>query len=193
MPRRTALVSWIGHADLLAMGEDLGDAGRDLLSAARVLGRPVDRPGPIKTALTCRQFEAVHLLSNYPDAVHQPFLTWLGRDAELHRVQLANPTDYPGVFRAADEALARVTAGLQADDQLCILLSPGTPAMTAVWVLLGKSRYPAVFYQTHRGEMTEATIPYDLIDDFVPEVLRDPDRALVHLMTHRPEELYGVQ
>jgi DNA-binding NtrC family response regulator len=193
MPRQNTLVSWIGHADLLAMGEDLGDAGRELLNSIRVQGRPVDRPGPLKTALARGDFKAVHLLSNYPDVVHQPFLKWLGRPADLHRVELANPTDYSGVFRAADDTLARVTAGFSADDQLCILLSPGTPAMTAVWVLLGKSRYPAVFYQTHRGEMTEATIPYDLIDDFVPEVLRDPDRALVHLTTHRPEELEGFE
>jgi DNA-binding NtrC family response regulator len=193
MPRRTTLVSWIGHADLLAMGEDLGDAGREVLSRIRVQGRPGDRPGPIKTALARGVFDAVHLLSNYPDEVHQPFMEWLGRDADLHRVELPNPTDYSGVFRAADTTLARVTAGFDADDQLCILLSPGTPAMTAVWVLLGKSRYPAIFYQTHRGEMTEATIPYDLIDDFVPELLRDPDRALVHLMTHRPEELEGFE
>src|SRR3982750_931010 len=98
MPRRNTLVSWIGHADLLAMGEDLGDAGRELLSAARVQGRPVDRPGPIKTALAGGGFEAVHLPTNSREAVHEPFLKWLGRAAEIHRVQLANPTDYPGVF-----------------------------------------------------------------------------------------------
>src|SRR5207244_2679240 len=63
----------------------------------------------------------------------------------------------------------------------------------ATWVLLGKSRYPARFLQTFRGKVTETRIPYDLIDDFVPELLRDPDLALLHLATRQPSEIEGFQ
>jgi hypothetical protein len=54
----------------------------------------------------------------------------------------------------------------------CIHLSPGTPAMTAVWVLLGKSRYPATFYQSLKGRVWRTDIPFDLAVDYVPELFR---------------------
>jgi len=65
--------------------------------------------------------------------------------------------------------------------------------MAAVWILLGKSRYPAAFYQTFRGELLTTTIPYDLIDDFVPEILRNPDLNLQHLAARNPSEVAGFE
>jgi DNA-binding NtrC family response regulator len=188
------LVSWIGHADLLAMADDLGEAGRELLAAAKVSGKPALKPGPVKTAVSQGNFHAVHLLSNYAAAVHKPFARWLGGNPTIHPVELADPTDYIGVFEAVDGVLAGLAGGRHGKPfELCILLSPGTPAMTAVWVLLGKSRYPATFYQTFRNQLRPTTIPYDLVDDFVPELLRDPDWNLQHLAAKKPGELVGFE
>ena len=36
MADRRILVSWIGHADLLAMIDDLGEAGEELRTAAKI-------------------------------------------------------------------------------------------------------------------------------------------------------------
>ena len=63
--------------------------------------------------------------------------------------------------------------------------------MAAVWVLLGKSRYPATFFQTHKGKLFPTEIPYDLVDDYVPQLLRDPDRHLQHLAAKSPGEVEG--
>ncbi len=65
--------------------------------------------------------------------------------------------------------------------------------MAAIWVLLGKSRYPARFYQTHKGRLIPAEIPYDLVDDFVPQLLRAPDRHFQHLAAHSPGEIEGFR
>lgn len=194
MPARQILVSWIGHADLLAMADDLGDPGRELLRTAKIAGKYGEKPGPVKTAVSSGRFEEVHLLSNYPEAVHCPFVTWVGGNARVHPVALTDPTDYAQVFTAADgvmSQLARVS-GAKATD-LGYLLSPGTPAMAAVWVLLGKSRYPATFYQTYRGQLRTATIPFDLVDDFVPELMRGPDLNLQHLASKTPSEVAGFE
>ena len=191
---RRVLVSWIGHADLSAMADDLPEPERSrLIGLAKIPGtRYGEKPGPLKTAVNACSFDSVHLLSNYDSGLHQPFSKWLGAPATIHPAQIDAPTDYPSIFRAADRVLHLLTErGELANRELCILLSPGTPAMAAVWVLLGKSRYPATFYQTHKGQLFPAEIPYDLVDDYVPQLLRDPDRHLQHLAAKSPGEVEG--
>ena len=40
------------------------------------------------------------------------------------------------------------------------------------WARAGIARH---FFQTHDGQAWQTDIPFDLVADFVPEVLRDPD------------------
>lgn len=192
MANPTTLLSWIGHADLIAMADDLGETGKDLLALAKVSGKYGEKPGPLKTAVTRGRFDYVHLLSNYPEAVHEPFARWLGVKPVIHPVSLQDPTDYEGIFRCANGVLAEVSRDSEiARTRLAILLSPGTPAMAVVWVLLGRSRYPATFYQTGRGDLYEARIPADLFEEVIPELLRDRDVALQHLAAKNPAEVEG--
>lgn len=193
MASRQRLISWIGHADIMAMAEDLGEEGKKLLDAAKIRGKYGQSPGPLKTALTAKPFEEIHLLSNYPTTVHRPFAKWLGGSPIIHSVELADPTDYDGIFQAANAVLAEIAHGDQNSAKLSILLSPGTPAMAVVWVLLGKSRYPATFYQTNRGDLVEARIPEALFEEVVPELLRDRDIALQHLASESPSEVEGFE
>jgi len=194
MPEQRVLISWIGHADLLAMIDDLGQAGEELRVAAKIGGKYGEKPGPLKTAVMEGRFEKVHLLSNYPDAVHKPFAKWLGGKPVIHSVDLADPTDYDGIFRCTNRILGEVADEVaRKRDTLCILLSPGTPAMAVVWVLLGKSRYPATFYQTGRGQLHEAKIPADLFEEVIPDLIRDRDIALQHLASRNPAEVEGFE
>jgi hypothetical protein len=189
------LVCWIGHADLWAMADDQPEPERThLLKLAHLQGKYGEKPGPIKTAVKQGSFAEIHLVSDYDQALLRPFARWLGQPAIIHPARIDAPTDYPSIFRAAESVLADVTRKKgREESELCILLSPGTPAMTAVLVLLGKSRYPATFYQTHKGKLLLTEIPYDLVDDFVPELLRHPDRHLQHLAALRPGEVAGFQ
>jgi transcriptional regulator with GAF, ATPase, and Fis domain len=106
-----------------------------------------------------------------------------------------DPTDYVRIFKAADGVLARVMDRPDRQGvELCLHLSPGTPAMTAIWVLLGKSRYPATFYQTHhRRGAWRTEIPFDLVVDFVPELFRDMDHAIVRLASASPAEVAAFE
>ncbi len=140
------------------------------------MARPPDRQ---KTAVNSKAFSEIHLLSSYPAKVNKHFANWLGGKAVTYQVKLDNPTDYTTIFELADNFLREVTARREGrPTELCVHLSPGTPAMAAMWVLLGKSRYPATFYQTHKGQTTETVIPFDLAVDFLPELLRHPDSTL---------------
>lgn len=195
MPKERLLVSWIGHADLWGMAETLAEPDKsDLLAAVKIGGKYGETPGPLKTAVNNEQFAEVHLLSNYPVQVNERFAGWLGSKTIVHQVRLDNPTDYTRIFELADRFLGEVKAQIAGrQTELCIHLSPGTPAMAAIWVLLGKSRYPATFFQTHKGQLTETVIPFDLAVDFLPELLRHPDTALQHLAAKNPEEIAGFE
>jgi transcriptional regulator with PAS, ATPase and Fis domain len=64
--------------------------------------------------------------------------------------------------------------------------------MAAVWLLLGKTRFPATFYETFGGKSWVTDVPFDLID-VIPEVLRNPDAHLQHLAALAPSEIEGFE
>ncbi len=194
--KKRILVSWIGHADVRSMAVDQPKSQQrkilDMIMAESVLK---DGSGPIKTLIEAENFDKIHILSNYPSYIGTRFKSWAGGPIKIHNIVLKNPTNYREVFTVVDKTLGSIlgSKSLGSDPELCIHLSPGTPTMTAIWVLLGKSRYPASFYQTHKGKAWKTDIPFDLVMDFLPEVLSEPDRHLQHLASAKPEEIEGFQ
>ena len=92
------------------------------------------------------------------------------KSAVVIPVELPKPTDYVAIYRIADAELSKLRQrATWSDTQLCLHLSPGTPAMAAVWVLLGKTRYPAKFLETFAGKSWGTDIPFDLTIDVLPE------------------------
>src|SRR5262249_31605354 len=58
-------------------------------------------------------------------------------------------------------------------------LSPGTPAMAAVWIILGKTRFPAELIESSREHgVRTASVPFDISADFLPDLLREQDERL---------------
>ena len=189
------LISWIGHTDIRAMAGDCPATERDAILEDVGATPAPDGPGPVKSLVELEGFDHVHLLSNYGRERNRQFKQWLGqKSTTIHAVKLENPTDYAEIFRIVDTTLSDVTAKLTAGTyELSLHLSPGTPAMAAIWLLLGKSRYPATFYQTHRGTAWVTDIPFDLVVDFVPQLLQDPDAHLQHLAARSPGEVAGFK
>lgn len=159
------LVSWIGETDLKACeGEVTGD-------------------GPLLSTLKAFHFQQVWLLYSYPEVRVRRYLDWLATrvNTVIHPVcsPLRSPIDFGEIYQAANEALARVfDEGAQR--QVSILLSPGTPAMQAVWILLGKTRYPVTFIQssTQQG-VQEVEIPFAIAAEFAPQA----DTKLTQMMS----------
>jgi DNA-binding NtrC family response regulator len=167
---------------------------REIIDAVGGEGSGPEEIGPIKTLITNVEFDEVCLLSNYPADWTKRYLKWLGTPAESRQVSPKNPTDYESIFVEVDSVLSSIRKRSNwANTELCIHLSPGSPAMTAIWVLLGKSRYPATFYQTYRGKAWTTEIPFDLVVDFVPELYRIPDAHLQHLAAQSPHEVAGFE
>ena len=195
MDKLRILASWMGHTDLRAMARDQpGPVREQIAKVAGDLPSPKDGLGPVKTLLKNERFDKIVLLSNYPPELTKTYAAWLGGPVFVRQVKLNNPTDYGAIFVAAEEAIRTFLERLKGKAiDLSILLSPGTPAMAAVWVLLGKSKYPATFYQTFEGKSWRTDIPFDLAVDFVPELLRGADSALQQMASKSPQEVEGFE
>ncbi len=194
MSRRKVLVQWIGHSDLRALAANSSKPRCDRIMVA-VGGRlpPKGDLGPTKTLIDTQQFDDVMLLTNYESEFNAWFADWLAIRPTIIETDLEKPTDYDGIFRIANQQLEQLKASKAwANTDLCLHLSPGTPAMTAVWLLLGKTRFPATFYETFGGSSSVTDVPFDLID-VIPEVLRSPDLHLQYLSAQAPSEIEGFE
>jgi DNA-binding NtrC family response regulator len=160
------LVAWVGRTDLRAPAE------------SDVVGL-----GPIAQALDARTFDEVFLLSDYEDRVVAAYLKWLRTRSkvaiEVIREPLSGPTQFGEIYEAATRAVQRALGKSAPDVALTFHLSPGTPAMAAVWILLGKTRFPAELIESSKDHgVRTASVPFDISADFIPDLLREQDERL---------------
>lgn len=168
MEKKRWLFSWIGNADHEAAEGD-----------------HADQAGPIATALRGRErFDRVILLTNYSKPRSQKYCRWLTATVgypesslSLSAVRLDSPIDYAAIYQCVSEELKALLLPKENID-LTFHLSPGTPAMAAIWIILSKTRFPASLIQTSTQRGLEAVdFPFDLAGDFLPEYLkRNSDR-----------------
>lgn len=172
MKTKQWLVAWIGKIDHeCAEGLHGADAG------------------PIATALQgTHRYDRVYLLTNYDFERSKRYCNWLEIRAgypdaavDLYQIDLSSPIDYGEIYTQVSSNLNG--AGLpRSDVELTFHLSPGTPAMAAIWIILAKTRFPAKMIQTSRERGIEAVdFFFDLASDFLPEYLRRSGERVVRL------------
>jgi DNA-binding NtrC family response regulator len=194
-PRRI-LFSWVGYADIQAMARSLPPQEQaEVLRGLDPPARPPSGNGPVKDLLALEQFDEVHLLSQFHSIKNNHYLKWLGGNPVLHPVEITTPSDFAHIFKVVDAELASVVKTPRTDKfDLCMHLSAGNRTMTAIWLFLGKSKYsPTTFLQTCPGRVWVTDVPFDLVVDFVPQVLRGADANLQRLASHSPQEVAGFQ
>jgi DNA-binding NtrC family response regulator len=186
MPNAQILVSWIGLADMACMAADIGEEERGELTQALNLRPAANQSsqgtrGPVRTLVEEQPFAEVHLLTTFstPAWANDRYAEWIGCKPVVHEIPELTPTDYKAILETSRQLLTDIVGDIGAPEGgLALHLSPGSPAMTAVWVLLGKSLFPATFYQTYRDKAWETEVPLDLYVDFLPRALRETDHAL---------------
>ena len=183
------LVSWIGHADLIAMSRKLPANQRKLVEGIVDTSRNIKGDGPVKALTSSEKFKEVHLLNSYGKDVAKMVAKWIGRKPKVHDVEISNPTDHSQILGAVQPLLNEFK--LTPKQELCFHLSPGTPAMAAIWILLAKSKYPATMFQTFKGGVSKANVPFDVTVEVVPQLLSEPDRFWQHLVEEGPDETPG--
>lgn len=154
------LISWIGR-------QDIEGAQRQPPS------------GPIVDCLRVHSSVTATLLSDWPKDQEAAYLAALRRavtaEVRVQHAKLKDPTDYLGIFRAADQALAEVIRATPVNE-VAIHTSPGTSAMAAVWILLAKTKYAgATLFKSWLDKsgvphLAEVGIPFDLTLDVLPDL-----------------------
>ena len=173
---KKVLLCWIGATDLRAsQGDDVGE-------------------GPIAQAVEKLGFDEVFLISNYlSDDRVTAYVEWAKKRSstpyQLHEEELSRPTHFGEIYEAAVR-ICTAALGEQRDQvELTFHLSPGTPAMAAVWILLAKTRFPAELIESSREHGVQtASVPFDISAEFLPDLLRKPDEQLRSVSAGKPIE-----
>lgn len=175
MSKKTWLISWVGKAD------------HDCAEGAR--GGDI---GPIAAAVKAHApFDKICLLTNYEFERSKAFCTWLEEttgcvETDLFGIELSSPTNYAEIYEKVSRELKALR--LPNDDtELTFHLSPGTPAMTAIWIILAKTRFPAKLIQTSKENGLESVdFVFDLANEYLPEFLQRSSERIERLSSVNP-------
>lgn len=167
------LISWLGITDLKA-------AGQISSRADEIIG-----DGPILGALKTLTFDELHLLHGQEQSKANAYVSWLSGFVTIKAIpikcSLRSPIDFGDIHRVMDGYLEKLTVRDPRLD-ISIHLSPGTPSMTAVSILLGKTKYNTRFVQSTKENGGEfVTIPFDISAEYIPQLVKNADKKLTEL------------
>ncbi len=170
------LICWIGNTDLKA-SEGVEDVG----------------VGPIAQAVNWQPFDQVVLLCDFVLEKSDKYVAWLQErymgKIVLKSQKLTGPTEFGEIYQVVVKELTGLQNEFGKDIDLFFHLSPGTPAMAAVWIIAAKTRFPAhLIESSQKNGVREASVPFDISADFIPDLMRRPDRNLVMRTEARPDE-----
>jgi DNA-binding NtrC family response regulator len=176
-------LAWLGHSDLKASQDSSG------LTL-----------GPVMDAVMTRSYTKVFLLSNHPRKTSRTYESWLSQrtrvDIKVKLVSLEDPMDFNKVYGYAREAVSEAQESWGRDSPLVFDLSPGTPAMVAVWIILAKTRFPQAELivsgprdeATGRYGMRTVSVPFDIAVEPIADIFGKRDDYLVRLLQGQPPE-----
>ncbi len=182
MIKRRLLLTWLGKHDLDSEAEGaLGPIGSILVES----DAPYD--------------EVIILTNNWFDRISD-YRVWLSKTLRnkrrstkiiIDKVNIKSPIDYPSIYAIAEKELSQTSPDR---DLVTLNLSSGTPAMAAVWVLIGKGIYNTKLVQTSKENgLSDVTLPVNIAleslkrqDDVLGELAStalDFDGQFAHIQT----------
>ena len=169
------LISWIGLTDIRASRLEDG------------VGL-----GPICQAAKINEYDEIVLISDQSTKDSEAYIKWLRTNTEseinLHSVELPGPTDFGAIYENATRVIIDAKKRYR-EKKLHYHLSPGTPAMAAVWILIAKTIHPAELIESSKeGGVRPVTVPFNISSEFIPALYREPDEHLVELSSEFPPE-----
>ncbi len=176
---KSILLSWIGFTDLKASRKE------------KSIGL-----GPIAQAVSDGSFQEIVLLYDVPNKEFEAYVSWLKSftsvQIKTRKVSLSSPTHFGDIYEAATKVVNETLHQNNDDVEFTYHLSPGTPAMAAVWIIIAKTRYPATLIESSIKEGVKvASVPFDLSAEFIPDLLKKQDERLekltVGLLPEAPE------
>ncbi|MCA9039408.1 MAG: hypothetical protein KDA65_03575, partial [Planctomycetaceae bacterium] len=172
---KTVLLAWIGNTDLRASRNELPNG-----------------VGPLASAVGARQFSIIHLLTNQNKKESTDFVKWLKHYTEapvtLWHKKLSGPTHFGGIYEAVCEVIDSILEEKKSP-RFTFHLSPGTPAMAAVWIILAKTSCPAELIESSLEDgVKTVSIPFELAADYTPARTIENSAELMRLSQGLPPE-----
>ena len=170
------LLCWLGRTDLRASSGD------------KEVGF-----GPIASSLKDSDYDLIHLLSNYDEVDSSKYSEWINNFSdskiEIENVKLSSPTDYGEIYEAATNTINSIYSHHGDIVDFTFHISPGTPAMAAVWIILSKTRFPArIIESSKEAGVKVVSLPFDISAEYIPDLLKKPDEKLLTLSQALPPE-----
>jgi transcriptional regulator with PAS, ATPase and Fis domain len=166
MPR--VLLTWIGLTDLKAMAGD-----------------PSTGLGPVAQAVKVRAFDRIVLLCDRPKKDGEAFQQWLASmTAAAIVVRLAplkSPTDYEEIYEKVRENVAWARAEYGRDADFFFHLSPGTPPMAVIWILVGTTESAELLQSSKEQGVQTVKVPFQIAAEFIPAIVQRADADLERL------------
>lgn len=158
----SVLFAWLGKKDL-----DAADAGRTRIDAI----------GPLARAVIERPFDEIYILSDWDKSTTQRYVKWLEMlQRHIPRItvgyeKLSGPMCYAEVYEASlrhvRSFVRKCTERNGNPPEIVYHLSPGSPAMQAVWLIIGKTRCPgAMIISSKEHGIEEVAFPFDIVADY---------------------------
>ncbi len=171
------LFAWIGRTDIKA-SQGTQDVGL----------------GPIGQAVSSRTFSHVALISNYSKEEEKTLVEWIKTKSQAtvlkYHVELTSPTEFNEIYTAAVETINNVKKKLEIKTlQATYHLSPGTPAMAAVWIILAKTSHPAELIESSREKgLKTISLPFEMSAEYIPDIVKPNDDEILALTQGLPPE-----
>jgi transcriptional regulator with PAS, ATPase and Fis domain len=167
---------WIGTTDLKAA---MGD---------RHVGM-----GPVAQAVAASSYKEVVLLNNLEKDDATVYFKWLQKRTTskitLHHFSLTSPTNFGEIYKADSTICFQKAKEHGHKNNFVFHLSPGTPAMAAVWIFLAKTIFPAELIESSKQYgVRKVSVPFDISADFIPDLYRRPDQTLERLAAGLPSD-----
>lgn len=164
------LVSWIGNKDIEGADEN-------------------PTTGPLVSILRFHRFDYVYLLHNQPKKAVKPLLEAIDSefdsniDSQLAKIQ--SPIHFGDIYNELDELLTKIKAD-HPKGKLHIQLTSGTPVMTSVSILTGKTKYQVEFIQSSVEQgVNFVDIPFNIAADFLPAMAGSLDERLASMISNQ--------
>lgn len=177
---KNILLCWIGFTDLRASAA--------VTSIDKNIGL-----GPIGQAVASLPFDEINLISDRSAAENVQYDSWVKKQTKasivLHERKLSSPTNFGEIYESAVSVAKEILRRHGDEVSLNFHLSPGTPAMAAVWIIMAKTRFPAALIESSIQEgVKTVSVPFDISAEFIPDLLRKPDTRLERLSLCLPPD-----
>ena len=103
-------------------------------------------------------------------------------DVLVREETLSSPTSHADIYRAVIRAAAWVLEKYGKKTRLTFHLSPGTPAMAAIWIIVAKTRFEAELIESSKEKgVATVDVPFDLAAEFIPAAVQQTSEDLARL------------